>query len=35
MAGPGGAPQSIDLNPSRATTGDDEQYGWDGLLLPV
>ena len=35
MAGPGGSPQSIDLNLIRASTGDDEQYGWDGKLLPI
>jgi hypothetical protein len=35
MAGPGPAPQSIDLNLIRASTGDDEQYGWDGQLLPI
>lgn len=35
MAGPGTAPQSIDLNLIRASTGDDEQYGWDGELLPL
>lgn len=35
MVGPGPSPQSIDLNLIRASTGDDEQYGWDGLLLPI
>lgn len=35
MAGPGDSPQSIDLNLIRASTGDDEQYGWDGELLPI
>jgi hypothetical protein len=35
MVGPGGAPQSIDLNLIRASTGNDQQYGWDGLLLPI
>jgi hypothetical protein len=35
MAGPGDDPQSIDLNLIRASTGDDEQYGWDGKLLPM
>lgn len=35
MAGPGPSPKSIDLNLIRASTGDDEQYGWDGLLLPM
>ena len=35
MKGPGPAPESIDMNLIRASTGDDEQYGWDGLLLPL
>ena len=35
MAGPGSAPQSIAINLSRASTGDDEQYGWDGVLTPM
>lgn len=35
MAGPGGSPQSIDLHLIRASTADDEQYGWDGKLLPI
>lgn len=35
MIGPGGSPESIDLNLIRASTGDDEQYGWDGKLLPI
>lgn len=35
MVGPGTAPQSIDLNLIRASTIDDEQYGWDGKLLPI
>lgn len=34
MIGPGPSPESIDLNLIRASTGDDEQYGWDGKLLP-
>lgn len=35
MAGPGTAPESIDLNLIRTSTGNDQQYGWDGLLLPM
>ena len=35
MTGPGTAPQRIDLNLIRASTTDDEQYGWDGKLLPI
>ena len=35
MDGPGSAPQSITINLSRASTGDDEQYGWDGVLTPM
>lgn len=35
MVGPGGSPQEIVLNLIRASTADDEQYGWDGLLLPM
>jgi len=34
MDGPGSAPLSIDLNLIRVSTGDDEQYGWDGKLIP-
>ena len=34
MTGPGTDPQSIDLNLIRVSTGNDQQYGWDGLLLP-
>jgi hypothetical protein len=33
--GPGDAPQRIDLNLIRASTADDEQYGWSGKLLPI
>lgn len=35
MVGPGGAPQSIQLNLIRVSTGDGQQYGWDGKLLPL
>lgn len=35
MTGPGDSPQSIDMNLIRASTADDEQYGWDGKLLPI
>ena len=35
MVGPGGAPQSIQLNLIRVSTIDGEQYGWDGKLLPM
>lgn len=35
MVGPGPAPESIDMNLIRVSTADDEQYGWDGLLLPM
>jgi hypothetical protein len=35
MTGPGTAPQRIDLNLIRSSTADDEQYGWDGKLLPI
>lgn len=35
MQGPGGAPESITLNLNRASSGDGEQYGWDGILKPM
>ncbi|NNC73037.1 MAG: hypothetical protein HKN78_09200 [Sphingomonadaceae bacterium] len=35
MDGPGSAPQSISMNLIRVSTGDDEQYGWDGVLKPM
>lgn len=35
MIGPGGAPESILINVNRASTGDDEQFAWDGELLPM
>ena len=35
MAGSGYAPDAIQLNLIRVSTGDDEQYGWDGKLLPM
>lgn len=35
MDGPGNAPVDIDMNLIRVSTGDDEQYGWSGRLLPM
>lgn len=35
LEGSGQNPDSIQLNLIRASTGDDQQYGWDGKLLPV
>jgi hypothetical protein len=35
MVGPGGSPQSIQLNLIRVETGNGHQYGWDGELLPI
>ncbi|MCR2832893.1 hypothetical protein [Parerythrobacter lacustris] len=35
MDGPGSAPDDIDLNLIRVSTGDDEQYGWSGRLYPM
>lgn len=35
MTGPGGSPQSILMNLDRASSGDGEQFGWDGELLPM
>ncbi len=35
MDGPGYAPEDIDLNLIRVSTGDDEQYGWSGRLYPM
>lgn len=35
MDGPGAAPDDIDLNLIRVSTGDDEQYGWSGRILPM
>lgn len=35
MQGPGSAPKRIDLNLIRVSTADDQQYGWDGKLLPM
>lgn len=35
VTGPGSAPQSIQLNLIRASTEDDQQYGWSNKLLPI
>jgi hypothetical protein len=35
MRGSGSAPDRIDLNLIRASSGDGQQYGWDGKLLPI
>ena len=35
MDGPGSYPASIQLNLVRTSTGNDQQYGWDGVLLPM
>jgi len=35
MVGPGDAPKSIDLNLIRTSSATDQQYGWDGELLPM
>lgn len=35
VQGPGPAPTRIDMNLIRVSTADDEQYGWDGKLLPI
>ena len=35
MVGPGPSPESIELNLIRTSSADDEQYGWDGVLLPL
>ncbi|MCA1748856.1 MAG: hypothetical protein LC634_04775 [Sphingomonadales bacterium] len=35
MDGPGSAPEDIVMNLIRVSTGDDEQYGWSGVLKPI
>lgn len=35
MDGPGSAPIDIHMNLIRASTGDDQQYGWSGKLTPM
>jgi hypothetical protein len=35
IAGPGATPTSIQMNLLRASTGNDQQYGWSGVLKPM
>lgn len=35
MDGPGNLPTSIQLNLIRVETTNGQQYGWDGLLMPI
>ncbi|GAA4043234.1 hypothetical protein [Parerythrobacter jejuensis] len=35
MQGPGRAPESVTINVNRASSADDLQFAWDGVLKPM